>query len=370
MTEEKKMKKKIAVLIATIGILAGVLAGCGDNAETKNEVAKKVENEQAETVGEAQEENEFLGEGLNEAKVIRIGYQPTSADNVYSIDATHEWIEDEFKEDGIEVEWIPFNYGPPIIEALAAGELDFSTGIGNIPLINGYASGAPVQAISLTAVDLKSYGIVVSGDLKDEVKTVADLKGKKLALKGGSATEANVLRALQQAGVEEQDVEIVNIAATNDLYSAVLNHEVDAIGTVGPNVDAFTQRSDLFPLDISDSALNTSEGLNIVNTDFAEKNPEIVARFVKQIKIIQDYTEEHRDEVKSVIAENTDYSVEELVSVDRWTYKDKFDDEDKKAFEEAVEFLVNGGKLEKTIDVSNIFTNKYYEEAERLLEKE
>lgn len=366
------MKKKIIVLIATMGLLAGVLAGCGNTPQKESETVKKTESEQAETQEEneqeeVQEENEFVGEGLNEAKAVRIGYVPTTVDNTYSINATHQWIENEFKEDGIKVEWVPFNGGSPIIEALVSGELDFTTGIGNTPLINGYTSGAPLQAIALTSTDMKAYGIVVSGELKDKVKTVADLKGKKIALKGGSSTEENVLRALQLAGVEKEDVEVVNIAPINDLYSAVLNHEVDAIGTLEPSVEAFTQRSDLFSLDISDSALNTSTSYAVVNTDFAEKNPEIVARFVKQMRIVQEYIEENRDEAKSVIAENTDYTVEELVCVDRWAYKDRFDDEDKKAFEEAVDFLVSIGQLEENVDISDIFTNKYYEEAERLL---
>jgi len=386
------MKKRLSYLLV-LGLTLGVLSGCGKEqvkdtvatevsaagAENTEETATEEEEEAATTeqaqtadeeqsgeiVGEAG--SEFVGEGLNEAKKLRIGYQPTSSFHIQGLDATHQWFEDEFAEDGIEIEWIPFNYGPPIIEALTAGELEFTYGIGDTPTINGIVSGAPVVAVAAGPIDTQSYGIVVSGDLKDEVTTLADLKGRTIALKAGSATENRVLRALAEEGVTRDDLEIVNISATNDLLSALLNHEVDAIGTTEPNITAFTLREDLFSLDISKYALEAPGSLTVTNAEFAEANPEIVARFVKVQIEAQNYMLENREEVKEVIAENTSYEVEELTSVDRWSFVDKFDDVTEEALLQTIDSLKESGDLTTDLDVKSIYTNKYIEEANRLL---
>ena len=378
------MRKRIlSILVSGLTVVTfSLTAGCGRvedgtspieakaaPAEESNvPTAEAKENsEPSDEIKETEEENPFVGEGLNEAKLIRIGYQPTSSYHIQGLDVEHQWFENEFKEDGIEIEWIPFNYGPPIIEALTAGELEFTYGIGDTPTINGVVNGAPVIAIEAGPIDTKSYGIVVSGELRGEVNSLADLKGRTIALKAGSATENRVLRALAEEGVTREDLEIVNISATNDLLSALLNHEVDAIGTTEPNVTAFTIREDLFSLDISKYALETPGSFTLTNTEFAEENPELVARFVKTQILVNRYVLENPEEVKQIIAENTSYAVEELVSVDRWTFMDQFDNVTDEAFNQTIESLRESGDLTTELDVKNLYTNKYIEEAKRLL---
>lgn len=376
------MKKRILTALVSGLTAVSVITGCGRaengtapieaqaaGAEAGSPAATDASGASAETTeaaGEA-EANPFVGEGLNEAKLIRIGYQPTSSYHIQGLDATHQWFEDEFAEDGIEIEWIPFNYGPPIIEALTAGELEFTYGIGDTPTINGIASGAPVIAVEAGPIDTSSYGIVVSGDLRGEVNSLADLKGRRIALKAGSATENRVLRALAAEGVTRDDLEIVNISATNDLLTALLNHEVDAIGTTEPNITAFTLREDLFPLDISPYALEAPGSYTLTNTKFAEENPELVARFVKVQIEVNNYVLENPEEVKQVIADNTSYAVEELVSVDRWQFIDTFDEVTEKSFLQTIESLRESGDLTVDLDVKSIYTNVYIEEAKRLL---
>ena len=159
----------------------------------------------------------------------------------------------------------------------------------------------------------------------------------------------------------------MNISATNDLLSALLNHEVDAIGTTEPNVTAFTIREDLFSLDISKYALETPGSFTLTNTEFAEENPELVARFVKTQILVNRYVLENPEEVKQIIAENTSYAVEELVSVDRWAFMDQFDNVTDEAFNQTIESLRESGDLTTELDVKNLYTNKYIEEAKRLL---
>ncbi len=379
------MKKRIVSLLL-VAAITGLLAGCGaaksqaatgdkeketasvaQEESKETEASKNASSENTETEEAKEENSEFTGEGLNQAKKIRIGYQPTTSFHIQGLDEKYQWFEKEFAEEGIEIEWISFNYGPPIIEALTAGELDFTYGIGDTPTINGVINGAPVVAVAAGPIDTKSYGIVVDGQLKDEVTTLADLKGKTIALKAGSATENRVLRALAEEGVTKEDLEIVNISATNDLLTALLNHEVDAIGTTEPNITAFTLREDLFSLDISKYALESPGSLTLANTDFAKENPGLVARFVKTQIEVQNFMLENPEEVKDVIAENTSYAVEELTSVDRWKFVDRFDEVTEEALLQTIDSLKESGDVTADIDVKAIYTNKYIDEANRLL---
>lgn len=361
------MKKRISLLLF-VGILAGSFIGCGNEKQTTTVGGDEEVNTAKETETEQQETSEsFTGPGLNETTVIRVGYNPSGSFNLKILDDKYGWITDEFAENQIEVEWVEFQYGPPMIEALATGGLELVYGIGDTPIINGLANNVGVQAIALGPHSKTSTGIVVSGDLEGEVKGLEDLAGKKIALSVGSTNQDFIAKELASVGLSESDVEIVNITSVNDQLAALLNKEVDVVVTIEPNVSYLVQETGAFKLDFGDP-LKISYGYVVASTDFLEKNPELAARFVKQTELAKEYIAENIEEYKAYYAEQTQFDLALLGFINDWEYRRNFGDDIGETLKSTADFMLETGQLEAEVDLTDAYTNKYVEEAERLLE--
>ena len=84
------------------------------------------------------------------------------------------------------IEWSEFPAAAPILEALNAGALDVGY-TGDLSFLTVYAAGAPIKAIGGTRSDARTQAILVRQD--SPIKSVADLKGKRLAgTRGGSSS--------------------------------------------------------------------------------------------------------------------------------------------------------------------------------------
>ena len=85
----------------------------------------------------------------------------------------------------------------------------------------------PVQ-ITLSSVDCNGLSLAAAGDIG--VKTVADLKGKRIGFVVGSpALNQNALAVLAFAGITSKDVKIVEFASNNAMWKGAVNNDVDAM---------------------------------------------------------------------------------------------------------------------------------------------
>ena len=122
------------------------------------------------------------------------------------------------------IEWDVFPVGAPLIEAMKAGAVDFGY-VGSSTMTFGLAAGAPIKAINVWRFDGPGSGILVAGN--GPIKTVADLRGKRIAVVRGSPGHLLVIEALEQAGVPLKDVTIVNLSA-GDAKAALTSGSIDA----------------------------------------------------------------------------------------------------------------------------------------------
>jgi NitT/TauT family transport system substrate-binding protein len=143
------------------------------------------------------------------------------------------------KEQNIEVEMQKVASGSEAMAFLAKGDLD-AGGVGiQAATFNAFNKGFELRIVGSAALQPQKDGptvILVRKDLQDSgaVKTVADLKGKKVAMAGGPGTTGAyfVAKALKEAGLTVKDIEVVNIA-NPDMALAFENSSVDA-ALVGP----------------------------------------------------------------------------------------------------------------------------------------
>ena len=134
-------------------------------------------------------------------KVVRIGYQKYGTLVLLKGKGI---LEKKFETIGYLVEWTEFPGGPQLLEALNAGAVDFGS-TGETPPIFAQAANAPLVYIAHEPPAPRGEAILVPKD--SPIKSVADLKGKKVAFNKGSNVHYLLVKALEEAGLTYADVE-------------------------------------------------------------------------------------------------------------------------------------------------------------------
>lgn len=210
-----------------------------------------------------------------ETKVIRIGWQKFG---VLALAKQQGALEKRFADRGIAIEWSQFTSGPPLLEALGAGALDFGP-TGDVPPLFAQAAGGDLVYVGTYRPPAAFHGILVHKD--SPIKTLADLKGVKLAYKRGSSAHNFAFKALAKAGLTPADVESVDLPPP-DAAAAFKNGSVDAWSIWDPYF-AIAEK------DPNARLLTTSEGIVdawgyfLGNEKFAAENPELIVEILDEL---------------------------------------------------------------------------------------
>jgi sulfonate transport system substrate-binding protein len=139
------------------------------------------------------------------------------------------------------INWSAFPSGPPFVEALNGGSVDIGF-IGNIPPLNAQVAGVPFKIVAAALPfdpKVTQFAIVVPGD--SDIKSVADLKGRRVTIQNGTTTHIIILKALAAANLTPDDVTLVNLPGS-DARAAFDRGDVDAWVTIEPNIAAVELR--------------------------------------------------------------------------------------------------------------------------------
>ncbi|MBB4864923.1 sulfonate transport system substrate-binding protein [Pseudomonas nitritireducens] len=117
-----------------------------------------------------------------------------------------------------------FPSGAPVLEALNAGALDIGF-TGDIPFLFVYAAGAPLKAVGAWHFNPATVALVVGKD--SPIHSVADLKGKRIAVNRGGWGHFMALGALRRAGLKPEDVTFSFLGPV-DGRAALVRGSVDA----------------------------------------------------------------------------------------------------------------------------------------------
>jgi sulfonate transport system substrate-binding protein len=156
-----------------------------------------------------------------DSKVVRIGFQKYGKLVLLKNRGT---LEAKLKPLGVSVTWTEFPSGPPLLEAINAGAIDFGN-TGEAPPIFAQAAGVPLVYVAYEPPAPRGEAILVAKD--SPLKTVADLKGKKVALNKGSNVHYLLVKALERAGVKYAEIQAVFLAPA-DARAAFERGAVDA----------------------------------------------------------------------------------------------------------------------------------------------
>ncbi|MFD1330897.1 ABC transporter substrate-binding protein [Methylopila musalis] len=161
--------------------------------------------------------------GVAAAEPLKVGYSDWPGWVAWQVAIDKGW----FKEAGVDVQFEWFDYSASM-EAFGAGKIDAVTVTNGDTLVMG-AGGSKGVMIMLT--DYSNGNDMIVG--KPGLKTLKDLKGKKVGLESGLVEHLLILNGLEKAGMKDTDVEIVNVK-TNDTPQVFTDAAISAVGAWQP----------------------------------------------------------------------------------------------------------------------------------------
>ncbi|MGE0909271.1 aliphatic sulfonate ABC transporter substrate-binding protein [Bacillus atrophaeus] len=297
--------------------------------------------------------------GKKELKEINIGIQQSLSPLL--IAKEKGWFEEAFEKEGIKVKWTEFQSGPPQFEGLAADKLDFSQ-VGNSPVISGQAAGISFKEIGLSQDGLKANGILVKKD--SGIHNLKDLKGKKIAVAKGSSGFDFLYKALDQAGLSADDVNIIQLQP-DEATSAFENGAVDAWSIWEPYLSIQTLKHEAKIIANGESTDLYSPGFTLVRTKFADEYPDEVVRFLKVYDKAVAWQKKHIEEAADLYADikNLDKEVVKNVLNNTEPLNEVINDDIIKAQQETADFQYQTKAINKKIDVKEVVDNSFIKKA-------
>lgn len=231
-------------------------------------------------------------------KEVRIGWQKGSAIQVLA--RKQQVIEKRLKTLGVEsVKWVEFQFGPPMLEALGAGAIDLGS-VGDTPPI--FAQAGNSALVYAAATPSAQHAVLVPKH--SPIKTLAELKGKKVAFGKGSSAQNVTIKALALAGLTVKDIEPTYLAPA-DATAAFNGGNIDAWTVWDPYYAIAEQRYGARVIaDTSDKRL-ASASYYIASRDFATRYPVVLATVLDEIRLLTIKAGQNRDELAAIAAEAT-----------------------------------------------------------------
>jgi sulfonate transport system substrate-binding protein len=247
-------------------------------------------------------------------KEIRIGTQKGGF--FPAVKARHT-VEDVFKPLGVDVKWVDFQFGPPLLEAINVGSVDFGY-VGDSPPIFAQAANARIRYVAAVKQLGTTQAIVVPQD--STIKTLADLKGKRVAFGKGSSAHNLLVAALEKAGLTWADITPAPLAPA-DATAAFVKGSVDAWSIWDPYL-ALAELKEHARVIVFDKDVHKPNAFYIAGADFVDKYPALVAKLNAVFAAEGVWADTHHEEVAQAQAEATGVDIEAIRRfVDRSNYR-------------------------------------------------
>src|SRR5471032_1407528 len=201
---------------------------------------------------------------------FRIGYQKAASTLVLL--KAHGALEKRLAPLGVKVSWNEFPAGPQLLEGLNVGAIDFGY-VGEAPPVFAQAAGANFVYTAYEIPTPHAEGILVHRD--SPIKTLADLKGKKIALNKGSDVHWLLVAALQKSGVKYSEIQPVFLAPA-DARAAFERGAIDAWAIWDPFLEAAKRQSNARLLADAEGIVSRHQFF-LSARPFAQQNGDVLA---------------------------------------------------------------------------------------------
>ncbi|MEA2977321.1 MAG: sulfonate transport system substrate-binding protein, partial [Alphaproteobacteria bacterium] len=227
---------------------------------------------------------------------FRVGYQKNG---VLVIARQQAVLEKRLAQYGVVVKWLEFPSGPPLLDAMNAGSIDFGT-TGDTPPIFAQSAAAAILYVAGQPITNGQAIIVPSNST---VRSVADLKGKRVGFMKGSSAHNIVVTALENAGLTYSDITPVYLSPP-DASAAFARGSIDAWAIWDPYFAAAEKRQGARVLVRAQDVVQTNSFF-LANREFARRSPQVLRDAIEALAETASWGETHRDEVAKSLAEVT-----------------------------------------------------------------
>ncbi|WP_026695451.1 ABC transporter substrate-binding protein [Peribacillus kribbensis] len=328
--DKNKLVRRLFCLLLTAFVLVAV-TGCTDSSSSANANQSKSKNQ----------------------AVLRIGFVGSTKDNIpagaegWSIQ--NKFLQKDLKKIGIDkIEYHAFPNGPPLNEAIAAGELDAGI-LGDTPAIVGKSNGLKTRLISQASINSNVWLITP----KNGVSKIEELKGKTVATQLGSYMYRYLVGVLKLKGLDK-DVKIVNML-TSDAEAALKRGDIAAFAfptNSGPLI-----KSKGFPVidEAKDHPELLGSSVTVVTEDYLNNHPEFIKTWNSARKEALDDLFKKPDEFYRFQSEQVGYGVKVMKeSLPLSNLKSEaLSDEGTKELESTKNFLVEGKFAKKEFELND-----------------
>jgi aliphatic sulfonates family ABC transporter substrate-binding protein len=196
---------------------------------------------------------------------------------------------------GISVEWIEFQFGPPLLEAMRVGGIDVGA-VGDTPPV--FAQAAHGDLLYIGSIQGAPQSILLPTG--SQIRTIADLKGKKIAFGRGSAAHNMTLMTLEKAGLRYDQIQPIYLGPA-DASAAFERGAIDAWTIWEPYASLFNNRPGVRTL-TTNTEIGEQYGYVMGNGPFVRANPALAALALQACSTSAAWSLGHRGEVAKILA--------------------------------------------------------------------
>lgn len=276
--------KLLSILLAL-----GTLSGCGRDEKTADLSAKR---------------------GPAAAHVaVRLGYQKVGSP--FLLKERSQRLQARLAAAGARAEWVEFQAGPPLLEAMRGAGVDIGY-TGEAPPIFAQAGGVPFVYVASDPPSPHAEAILVAAD--SAIKRPRDLKGKRVALNRGSNVHYLLLRALEHEGLSIADVTPVYLAPP-DARTAFQSHEVDAWVIWDPFLAAAEQQGARRLVD--GEGLVANRFYYLARREFATSHPALLEIVLDEFREVSSWAATQPEQAARLLAGASGVPYEALLASER-----------------------------------------------------
>jgi sulfonate transport system substrate-binding protein len=202
---------------------------------------------------------------------IRIGYQKSST--LTAILKTNGVLEKALAPLGVQVSWHEFTSGLPLLEAINTNNIDFGADVADTVPLFAQAAGAKLAYIAEEAASPSAQAILVGAE--SPIRTLADLKGKKVAVTKGAGSHFLLLAALAKSGLNFKDISPAYLTPA-DGRAAFIGGNVDAWVAWDPFLTSAQRQSNARVLSDGGNGLASYKRYYLSSAAFADRHSDVL----------------------------------------------------------------------------------------------